>query len=238
VHIGTFANVHEASAQGVKTYGSLGQVTNRDSLPVLAVEVNWLKTKKFPSLGDLQEQLGEKEAEGIHLPDTKQVLQTDPRLISKALLKDTIRRQFCYAAYGMNIYSLVLEYDEPKGTQTIDVLNTDWTNLQSTFSDTATTNLALQVVFEVLDNADTLFKCTDEAPLEIQHLFNIKDGEISFSNASQPQTSDDENATNNEQKPSTLASYLSIPLAKGSTRDVFKQPDLRKRFPSDEAFFA
>lgn len=238
MHIGTFANVHEASAQGVKNYGSLGQVTNRDSLPVLAVEVNWLKTKKFPSLGDLQEQLGEKEAEGIHLPDTKQVLQTDPRLISKALLKDTIRRQFCYAAYGMNIYSLVLEYDEPKGTQTIDVLNTDWTNLQSTFSDTATTNLALQVVFEVLDNADTLFKCTDEAPLEIQHLFNIKDGEISFSNASQPQTSDDENATNNEQKPSTLASYLSIPLAEGSTRDVFKQPDLRKRFPSDEAFFA
>ena len=147
-----------------------------DALPPLHLTILWDKDFKFKSKDMLDEALENAEGQGIDIPDTRQIATQDPRLLSSIeQFKDSIRRQFNCQAIPMDIFILSMSFNNTAlsaGSQTLNLLKSDWSDTKSTFESQENSDFVLRVVFEALDDpTDPQIYESFDVPVAIDQFF-------------------------------------------------------------------
>jgi hypothetical protein len=154
-------------------------VLDADQMTQLSINIIWQRDLKFDGYDELLEAIQEARAQNLDIPDTKQVLKQDPRLLtSLAPFKDAIRRQYSCQLLLINIRTLELSYRDDTGQQTSNVLKSLWSATKSTFEDKKNLDFVLSITFEALDDKDeNIFESFEPAPA-FANMFDVSSGDV------------------------------------------------------------
>ncbi|KAL8845881.1 MAG: hypothetical protein Q9221_008987 [Calogaya cf. arnoldii] len=110
----------------------------------------WKNQTRFQGKEELDNHL---EEIGVDLPSTKQTLKADPRHYDAPTWRDCLRRQIECKNLGLNLHSVQLSHDVefyPEKNSTMNLLNTDWTEVQSTFDSLPEDEVTIEIVLRKL----------------------------------------------------------------------------------------